>query len=82
MAKIKMNSAFFKLNNFDLIKGLIIAVLSALLTFLYSFISKGGDIVAVDLKQIGGVALAALCAYLLKQLNTDENGAVFGFGGK
>jgi hypothetical protein len=58
----------------DFIKGLIVAVLTAILTT-FAQLLPGGEI---DLKKIGVAGLVAGCAYLIKQLGTDENGAVLG----
>ena len=75
-------SGFFKLNWQDLLKGVITSVLTAVVAFLYAFISNGGDISAVGFQQLGGVALAALLGYILKQLGTSETGAFLGIGKK
>jgi accessory gene regulator protein AgrB len=70
-----MRSGLFKLNWLDFGKGLIVAVITAILTFLYEQVVQGG--VALDLallQQVGSVALAALLAYVLKNLFTNSQG--------
>lgn len=67
-------SGLFRLGWQDLVKGLIIAVLSSLLTVSAQAVETG----KVDLKVLGTVALSSCLAYLLKQLATDENNKFLG----
>ena len=60
------------LNSKDYIKGLIVAVITSVLTVLSESLSAG-DIV-IDFKNITTVALTATIAYLLKNLGTNEDG--------
>jgi hypothetical protein len=72
-------SGIFRLNLSDLARGLVLAVLTAVLTSCQQAISSGNmDPSAWDWRAIGGVALAAIVAYLLKNLVSDEQGKVLG----
>lgn len=64
-----MNSKFFTINWRDFIKGLIVAVVTAVLTGLYNIISAGGSI---TVKSVVVPAVLALIAYLLKNLFTNS----------
>lgn len=66
-------SGLFKLSWRDLVKGLLVAVLSSVLGMIAQ--SLGG---VIDWKAIGTVALSSCLAYLLKQLATDEQGKLGG----
>jgi len=71
-------SKFLSLNWADFGKGLIIAVLSAIITFLYELLQTGGLVLDLALlQQIGTVALSALLAYILKNLFTNSDGQPF-----
>jgi len=67
-----MRSKLFKLNAKDFIKGLIVAVLTAVITFAYEAIQTGELFSMVTLKKMGMVALGALLAYLIKNLLTNS----------
>lgn len=69
-----MNSKFFKLSNYDLIKGGIVSVISAVLTILLTQIQNG----IIDWKAVYTVALISSISYILKQLGTDEQGNALG----
>jgi hypothetical protein len=67
-------SKFFSLNSNDFIKGLVVAVLSAVITLLYSTIQTGT--LTIDWKQIGIVALTSALAYITKNLVTNSDGTL------
>lgn len=67
-----MNSTFLTLNTKDFIKGLLVAVLSAVVTILYNTIQSGS--LAFDWKQIGVVALTSALAYIMKNLFSNSTG--------
>ena len=67
-------SSIFRLNWKDLVKGLIIAVLSSVLAVGIQDLQTG----TVDYKAILTVALSSCMAYLLKQLATDSDGKLLG----
>lgn len=72
-----MRSEFLKLNLRDFFKGLIVAILTAVLTFLQTIVVDPSlySFKAVIIK-CGWVALAAIIAYLLKNLITNSNGEI------
>jgi hypothetical protein len=67
-------SKFFSLDWKDFFKGLVVAVFSAFITFLYEAIQAGEFWNLETLKKGGLVAVAALLAYLLKNLLTNSTG--------
>ena len=72
-----MNTQIGDLSLKDWLKGLVMAVITAVLSLVYQLLTSSQ---AIDYKQIGVVALTAALAYILKQLGTDENGNVLGVG--
>lgn len=72
-------SGFLKLNKNDFIKGLVVAVLSAVLTLVLKLLDANGLMVtSADLQTIGTVALTAAVSYLIKNLGTDDQGKLGG----
>lgn len=72
-------SNLFKLNLNDLGKGVVVAVLIAVLQLVLSLLqNKGLELKVEDLKSIVDVALKGGMAYLLKNLLTDSSGNVLG----
>jgi hypothetical protein len=67
-----MNSTLFTLDNKDFIKGLLVAVLSAVITILYNTIESGS--LTFDWKAIGTMALTSALGYILKNLLTNSTG--------
>ena len=61
----------FSINLKDLGKGLLIAVLSAVLGAIYTTLQAGS--LSFDWKQIGTLALSSLVAYLMKNFFTNSN---------
>jgi hypothetical protein len=70
-----MPSSLWTVKTQDFVKGLVVAILTSVLTVFVQMIQTGGQ---VDLKQVGIAALVAGSAYLLKQFSTAENGKVLG----
>jgi hypothetical protein len=70
-----MNSSFFKLNLVDFTKGLLIAVLTSIITLLYSSIEVGT--LTFDWKLIGTTALTSALAYIMKNFLTNSEGKFF-----
>lgn len=68
-------SKIFSLDIRDGIKGLAVAVLSAVLTLILSLLQNGG---VIDWKQVGVVALTAGLSYILKNFLSDEEGKIAG----
>lgn len=67
-----MKSSFLNLNTQDLVKGFIVAFLSAALTGLVATLDSGALPSLVELKQAGVVGLTAGLSYLLKNLLTNS----------
>lgn len=72
-----MNSPFLKLNFNDLIKGVIVAILSAFLTAILQILESNSLPTWEQLKSIGIVSLIAGASYLIKNLLSNTNGEVF-----
>ena len=68
-------SDFFNLNWRDLGKGLLLAVITAVLTYVYEAFQTGG-ITSVDWKLVGSTALVSAVSYLFKNLLTNSEGEV------
>jgi len=66
-----MNSLFLTLNKRDYLKGLIVAVISAVITVIYSTIQTGT--LTLDWKAIATAALSAALAYITKNLLTNSD---------
>jgi bacteriorhodopsin len=71
-----MNSTFLNLNSSDFIKGLIMAVLSTVITVVYQTVETGS--LTFDWKAIGTMALTSALAYIMKNLFTNSTGQLFG----
>ena len=70
-----MNSTFLNLNSSDFIKGLIMAVLTTVITVIYQTVEAGSLI--FDWKSIGTMALTTALAYIMKNLFTNSTGKLF-----
>jgi len=71
-----MNSTFLNLNTTDFLKGLIMAVLSTVITIVYQTVEAGS--LVFDWKSIGTMALTTALAYIMKNLFTNSAGKFFG----
>jgi hypothetical protein len=70
-------SKLFKLNLRDFLKGLLMAVLTSLVTFLYEVLQAGPPVFDGEFfKSMGIVAVTALLAYLSKNLFENSEGAL------
>jgi hypothetical protein len=69
-------STFFNLNIQDLAKGLIVTVLTSVLTIAYNTVNAGS--LTFDWKAIGLTALTSGLAYLMKNLLTNSEGQFLG----
>ena len=67
-------SDFLKLNLKDLIKGVIVAALTTVLTIVLGTLEQGS--LTFDWKAIGLAALTAGLAYLTKNLFTNSDGKI------
>lgn len=66
-------SKFLKLSLKDFVKGLVVAVLTAILTFLQNELVAGSVVDLQLLKRVGVSAAIAFLAYLIKNLFTNNN---------
>jgi hypothetical protein len=67
-----MQSTFLTLGSKDFLKGLVLAVLTAVITIVYTSIEAGS--LAFDWKAIGMTALSSALAYIMKNLFTNSEG--------
>jgi hypothetical protein len=68
-------SEFMKLNSNDFVKGLVVAVVSAVLTALQLILTDSGTLPSgEDWKSILNVGLLALISYLLKNFLSNSEG--------
>lgn len=64
----------FKLGYRDAIKGVVVSVLSAVITTLLGIIQQNGlALTNTELKTIATVAITTFLGYILKNFLTDEN---------
>ena len=74
-----MQSKLFHLAGSDFSKGLIVAVLAPVFLKLSSLLNTPGfDVGTLDAYALAKIGLIAGCAYLFKNLLSDESGKVFG----
>jgi hypothetical protein len=69
-----MKSKFFKLNASDLLKGLLVAFITALLTGRYQVVQAGSDLTWVSFKPVLIASIGAGLSYLIKNLCTNSDG--------
>lgn len=69
-------STFLNLNSSDFLKGLLMAVLSSVITVVYQTVEAGS--LVFDWKAIGTMALTSALAYIMKNLFTNSKGQLFG----
>lgn len=69
------SSSLFKLNVWDLVKGLLVAVLTTVLVIAKDTLSAGS--LNFDWSAITQAGLLSAVAYLLKNLFTNQNGELF-----
>ena len=65
-------SKFMKLDARDFLKGLLVAVLTALLTGLYQLLQAGGDLTWLAMKPVVMASAAAGLSYLIKNLLSNS----------
>ena len=71
-----MGSTFLNLNTTDFLKGLLMAVLSSVITVVYQTVQTGS--LVFDWKTIGTIAITSGLAYIMKNLFTNSTGNFFG----
>lgn len=67
-------SKFLNLNSSDFLKGLLMAVLSSVITVVYQTVEAGS--LVFDWKAIGTIALTSALAYITKNLFTNSAGNI------
>lgn len=67
-----MKSVFASLNVQDFFKGMVVAVLSAVVTFLYNSMESGT--VVLNWKAIATTSITAALAYIIKNYLTNSEG--------
>lgn len=65
-----MKSTFLSLNTTDFLKGLVVAVLTSVLTIIYTSVQSGS--LVFDWKTIATTALTSAIAYVSKNLLTNS----------
>jgi len=65
-----MQSSLFRLNWHDLLKGLVIAILTPILVLIQAYFATGK--LDIELDSILAVGLSGLIAYLIKNFFTDN----------
>jgi hypothetical protein len=74
-----MRSKFLRLNSRDLIKGIIVTVICAFITGLYSLIANGFELNWVTIKPVVIAAIGAGVSYMTKNLLTNSDGDFLNF---
>ena len=69
-------SKLFNLNGHDFVKGLLLALLTAIMTFLMDLSATGAVIDLNTLKKVAVAAAIAMISYLIKNLFTNSNDQV------
>ena len=70
-----MKSKFLNLNFNDFAKGLLTAIIVAVITYIYEAVQTG-SLSDIDWKIVGFTALTAAVGYLFKNLVTNSDGEV------
>jgi hypothetical protein len=70
-----MNSPFLNIDLNDLGKGLILAVLTSVMTVIYTTVQTGS--LSFDWKLIATTAITSALGYLMKNLLTNSKGETF-----
>jgi len=71
-------SNFLTVNTRDLLHGLVMVIVSAVLTSLVQLLQTGTSFGTNELKSVGLVALITGLTYLSKKLATDNEGKLMG----
>lgn len=72
-----MKSKIFTLDTRDLINGLIVAFLTALLTGIIEILGNGAIFTWLTLKPVLIAGISAALAYLLKSFSTNSHNQIF-----
>ena len=72
-------SKLFSLNRNDILRGVVVSILSASTKFVYDLIANNGLVFSAEnLRQLGAVAILAGLGYMIKNLFTDDSGKLVG----
>ena len=72
-------SGLFRVSFHDLLKGLVVAVFSTVITTVIAMIQQGGLVLRDDsVQMILSVAVVSALSYLSKQFVTDDDGKIMG----
>lgn len=78
-----MNSPLFKVDSGDFAKGIALAVIAAILTWLLQLVDAPGfSVYQIDWNEVFRIAFAAGVSYILKNYLSDSQGRVLGQIGK
>lgn len=72
-----MKSRIFTLDLRDLVNGLFVAILTALLTGTIDILGNGAVFDWIHIKPVLIAGISAACAYLLKSLSTNSRNQLF-----
>jgi hypothetical protein len=72
-----MKSKIFTIDGRDLINGLFVAILTALLTGIIDILGNGAVFDWIHIKPVLIAGISAACAYLLKSLSTNSRNQLF-----
>lgn len=72
-----MKSKIFTLDLRDLVNGLFVAILTAILTGIIDILGNGAVFTWVTMKPVLIAGISAACAYLLKSLSTNSHNQLF-----
>lgn len=75
---MNISSTLFRLSKSDAVKGLVMAVIGAVISTIYQALVSNADI---SVSLIGYTAATAGLGYLVKNFFSDEDGKVFGVVG-
>lgn len=74
-----MNSQLFKIDWKDVVKGIVLAMLTAVVAWIVQALGTPGfSLSQVDWNEIGKIALTSGLGYILKNYLSDDNGRVLG----
>jgi hypothetical protein len=72
-----MKSKIFTLDLRDLVNGIFVAILTALLTGIIDILGNGAIFDWLHIKPVLIAGISAACAYLLKSLSTNSRNQLF-----
>ena len=71
-----MNSEFLKLKSADFWKGLVMAILTAVINSVYQLLSTATDFKSFNWQFVGVSAATAFVAYIMKNFFSNSNGKI------